>query len=160
MTVAIVHERYSVVSGQKAIRTDSEKRKKLAIYLSAVLILALVVNLPKFFELTWAQIGQMSFLVPTALRTNPYYSIFYICWTRLIFWKILPHSLLIFFCYKIYRAAQLATSQADNQTQGENLFLIFETSCIISFTVHQNSCVTMAKKYPVQCSTDRQRSVE
>jgi hypothetical protein len=53
MTVAIVHERYSVVCGQTKIRTISDKRKKLAIYIGSVVLLALVVNLPKFFELTW-----------------------------------------------------------------------------------------------------------
>jgi hypothetical protein len=55
--VAIVHERYVVVAGNRSSYTDNEKRRRLSAYLSAVVVLSVVINLPKFFEITWVEVN-------------------------------------------------------------------------------------------------------
>ncbi len=107
MVTAITHERYSVVAGTQKVRSEKEKRKMVAIYLAIVLVPTIIFNLPKFFEVSWRQAGEVALKVVTPMRTNRYYSIFYVCWTRLIFCHALPFSFLVYFSFNIYQGPVL-----------------------------------------------------
>ena len=119
LIVAIAHERYSAISGNHKIRNKTEKNRMLLIYLAIVFVPSLAVNFVKFFEISWIQIGDSTFVVATPLRTNRFYSIFYVGWTKVITAYLLPLSALIYFSFKIIRAVKFAARQGGNQEEGK-----------------------------------------
>ncbi len=107
MVMAITHERYSILAGFQRARTAKDNQKMLAIYLIVVFLPAIIFNLTKFFEVTWREDYGVTTKIVTALRMNQHYSIFYICWTRLIFCYGLPFLLMVFYSFKTYQVARL-----------------------------------------------------
>ena len=130
MTVAIAWERYIAVhyplDYNQAMNDSHAVRKRLLKYVGPVFALALLFNVPKFFEATvrWMPVAPASSasggagnatapssplnvlyyepsLEVAALRTHPLYSA-YNNWSRLLVLGILPFCLLVFFNTKIY----------------------------------------------------------
>ncbi|XP_059098618.1 FMRFamide peptide receptor frpr-18-like [Tigriopus californicus] len=134
MTVAVALERYIAVhypiDYSQAINSPEACRRRLFKYVIPVVIMAVFVNAPKFFESTvgehailthpntsMLQIGNGSVPIQvsdadityikrievTDLRKDPTYTIYYNNWTRLMLIGIVPFILLIYFNYKIYQ---------------------------------------------------------
>lgn len=72
-----------------------------------------ILILPKFFEIEWHESNGMYFYWSTSLRTNPNYSIFYICWTSLIFFKAAPTILIVFYSVRIYNKFSRLVGKSD-----------------------------------------------
>ena len=103
MMVGIAQERYIAVHNpinhRQAIDSPGACRRRLVKYVVPVVILAVTVNLPRFFE--YNEDASL-----TALGRNPNYIIYYKGWTTLILIEILPVLLLIYFNYKVYRVVK------------------------------------------------------
>eukprot|EP00094_Tigriopus_californicus_P004760 TCALIF_04580-PA protein Name:"Similar to FR FMRFamide receptor (Drosophila melanogaster)" AED:0.19 eAED:0.19 QI:25/0/0.5/0.5/1/1/2/0/244 len=133
MTVAVALERYIAVhypiDYSQAINSPEACRRRLFKYVIPVVIMAVFVNAPKFFESTvgehailthpntsMLQIGNGSVPIQvsdadityikrievTDLRKDPTYTIYYNNWTRLMLIGIVPFILLIYFNYKSF----------------------------------------------------------
>lgn len=72
------------------------------------LTLAILLNLPAFFELEVQEIdGNYHQVQPTEMRQDPKYSSLYIMWARLCFLSILPMLCVSIYIFKIMRVLQV-----------------------------------------------------
>ena len=121
MTCAIAWERYVAVhyplDYNQAMNDVHSIRKRLLKYVGPCMVLAIVFNIPKFFEAKVEYIAQnrtgaagelkledieyIAELHVAEMRTDPIYSA-YNNWSRLVVLGIIPFTLLVFFNTKIY----------------------------------------------------------
>ena len=138
MTVGIALERFISVNNpinhRQAIDSPGACKRRLFKYVAGVAIFSVIINLPKFFEFEiQVQNGdapssskenstRSSDIVPTALRLDPDYIVYYISWTRLALTGLLPILLLIIFNYGVHkevknRNQRLTTMTAMNSSE-------------------------------------------
>ncbi|TRY80550.1 hypothetical protein TCAL_10965, partial [Tigriopus californicus] len=109
LTVTIALERYVAVhypiNYSQSLNGGNALRSRMAKYLTPVAFCSILFNVTKFFEakLDYRPDEDMPSLIPTNLRTNPDYSI-YFNWFRFIAIGVVPFGLLVFFNAQIYRA--------------------------------------------------------
>ena len=101
-------------------KKNSEQQKLICSYVIPVILMAMLLNIPKFLEaqFTWIPIRNnetgnsdlMEYEIgykTTDLRDDPNYIQFYINWTRLITTGIIPMGALIYFNFGIFRGIQV-----------------------------------------------------
>jgi hypothetical protein len=99
-TVAIFRE-YSIFDKNEN-ENSPQLSRKLKYYIGSILIFSLLFNLPLFFEATWEEDldfgGHYKAIAP--LRMDPSYVIYYRCWTRLFFIRLVPLTMMVFYGLK------------------------------------------------------------
>ena len=129
LTVGLAVERYIAVSNPFAVRNANASRhsvwKRTIGYVIPSVAASIVINIPKFFELTLDYYprdeitsldnGTMVnvtkyqvYLKVTDLRNDPNYIRYYINWTRFLATGLGPMAALVFFNYSIFRGIRSA----------------------------------------------------
>ena len=150
MTIVLAHERYQAIINPVEYRNRASQNmmKRLSCYVLPMLIFVCVYFSPKFLELSVGglikcmngtntttisikeQVNPESIqydncskqyrLIPTELRTNHYYVLWYINISNMVLTAILPLLLLIFLCYRTYTS--LSRFNRRRPSRPENIF--------------------------------------
>eukprot|EP00093_Oithona_nana_P011486 11486.XXX_567098_570577_1 [CDS] Oithona nana genome sequencing. len=149
-TVALAFERHTAVCRpihyRNVTATNSVRRRTLC-YVVPVLLMALILNVPKFLEaqFTWTPIeangtilndSQVEYQIgyqTTELRDDPNYIQFYINWTRLITTGLIPMGALIYFNFGIFRGIQMTHERVKkkNKQRASEMNLAAILLCIV-----------------------------
>jgi len=138
LTICVTIERYvAVCHPLKAKYLCTYGRAKL--YILVIVLLSIGYNLPRFWEVTWAQVyspalaANITEVVPTQLRENKTYIEVYINWLYLIFLYLTPICLLSVLNILIYREVRRATTlRADiSRSQARELGLASMLLCVV-----------------------------
>ena len=118
MTVGVATERYIAVYHplyyNKILTDTTSHRGRLITYLLPITFLAIIFNIPKFFE---SQVSRdedgLLFVDITELRTNHVYITYYHNWLRLLVIGILPFMAIAFLNISIYLAVRKRRMQEE-----------------------------------------------
>ena len=117
MLVGLAHSRYQAVTnpykGRKIRLYWSVRRKQLLKYLLPAIFFAVCFTVPTVFEIdseTFTKSGNVtSFVIPSKMRLNWYYSIFFIGSLNIVFLGMFPLVSLLYFTYYILSALNQRT---------------------------------------------------
>ena len=107
--VALGHSQYNAITnpfeGRRIALFWSVRRKQLLKYLIPTTLLATCFTIPIIFEIDTEIVnspeGPKTYVVPSKLRINPFYSMFLICSLNLVLLGLLPFTSLLYFAYYI-----------------------------------------------------------
>ncbi|XP_069183263.1 LOW QUALITY PROTEIN: FMRFamide receptor [Procambarus clarkii] len=114
LTVTVTVERYIAVCRPLRARSlCTYGRAK--IYVISVALFSVLYNIPRFWEVSYKEcnVKEAEFVIvlPTALRTHPYYIEIYIMWMYLIVMYLVPFLSLMIFNFFIYREVRAANHE-------------------------------------------------
>ena len=112
MLVAFAHSRYQAVSKPYKVRelqlSWSSRRKQLLMYLLPTISFAASFAIPVVYEIDTEKITlcnhTLEIVVPSEMRLNPYYSIFFLGSLNLVFLGLFPFLSLLYFSYYIKKS--------------------------------------------------------
>jgi len=123
MTISISIERYLAIFHPLVYRNRSYSWN-LSCHILPVLGLSVLINAPKFLESQVIYDGENSRILPTEMRFDRNYSIYYQNWTRFLVLGLVPMLLLIFLNVRVFIAIHSRKSSSKEMTYSTILLLI------------------------------------
>jgi len=137
-TVAVALERFTATYRphyyNQVIKNVNGHSRRLFKYTLTISALAIIFNIPKFFETEIISEAGETFVDLTSLRKNSLYITFYHCWARLLVLGLVPFSVISFLNIKIYQA--IKNLQKTNEKKEACLCIILVTIVLTFFVCH------------------------